>query len=119
MRWISRFYPSGTAIRVQDRAVSHGLTSWEWAEQLFRVYPRAEFEASDALLYLFKLSGPNGETYIVEPDATPLQYINPPFVVSLQHPESWRHPVNRVIAARAKRRFERLGLEQLASGSVN
>jgi hypothetical protein len=110
MQWITRFYPPDAEIRVQDRAASHGLTSWEWAEQLFQVYPRAEFEASDALLYLVKLSLPKGETYIVEPDAKPLQYINPPFVVSLHHPESWRYPFNRVVAARAKHRFERLAL---------
>lgn len=111
-RWITRFYSRDTDIRVQDRAASHGLTSWEWAKQLFQLYPSAEFEASDALLYLVELSLPNGETYIVEPGVKPLQYIKPPFVVSLQHPEPRRYPINRVIAALGKHRFERLRLPQ-------
>jgi hypothetical protein len=108
MRWITTFYSPRTELRVQDRAVSHGLTSWEWAQQLFQAYPRIEFEASDALLCLFRLSSPTGEIYIVEPDLKPLQYIKRPFVLSLQHPELWRHPLNRILAAGAKRRFERL-----------
>lgn len=110
MRWAEQIYPADTELLVQDRAASHGLTSVEWAEQLFRVYPRAEFEASDTLLHLIQLALPGGAMYIVEPNGEPLQYIGPPFVVSLQHPESWRYPVNRVIAARAKRRFRRLRL---------
>ncbi len=59
---------------------------------------------------MIEISLPGGETYIVEPDGTPLQYIKPPFVVSLHYPESWRYPVNRAVAARAKRRFQDLGL---------
>ena len=112
MRWMERFYPAAGELRVQDRAASHGLTSWEWAEQLFPAFPRAQFEASDILLHLIRLSLTGGETYIVEPDGRPLQYINPPFVVSLAHPESRKHPVNGLIAARAKRRFRRLSLPE-------
>jgi hypothetical protein len=111
MRWIERFYPADTELRVQDRAASHGLTSWEWAEQLCRVFPRAEMEVSDALLSLIKLTLPSGESYIVEPSGKPLQYIKAPFVVSIDYPESWRYPINRlIIAARAKQRFQRLNL---------
>lgn len=111
MRWIERSYPADTELRVQDRAASHGLTSWEWAEPLFRAYPRAEMEVSDALLHLTKLTLPSGEVYITEPGGKPLQYIKAPFVVSVDYPESWRYPVNRlIIAARAKQRFEQLDL---------
>src|ERR1017187_10065780 len=49
LRWMKRFYPADAELRVQDRAASNGLTSWEWAEPLFLVFPRAEFEASDVL----------------------------------------------------------------------
>ena len=108
MRWIKRFYPPDTELRVQDRAASSGLTSWEWAEPLFHAFPLAEFEASDVLLYLVQLSLPTGEIYITEPDGKPLQYIRPPFVVSLDYRESWRFPVNRMIAIRAKRRLKHL-----------
>jgi hypothetical protein len=112
MRSISDSYPPDTPLHVQDRAVSHGLTSWEWARELLAVYARAEFEASDVLLHLFELTLPSGETYILEPDGKPLQYINPPFVVSLHHRESWRYPVNHAVAARARRRFKQLSLPE-------
>jgi hypothetical protein len=112
LRLMRSFYPLETELRVQDRAASHGLTSWEWAEQLLPVYPRAEFEGSDLLLYLFKISLRSGETYIVEPDGKPLQYMKPPFVVALHDPESWRYPVNRAIATCARRKFQQLNLPQ-------
>jgi len=112
MRWMERLYPAGAELRVQDRAASHGLTSWEWAEQLFTVFPRAQFEASDILLYLIRLSLAGGETYIAEPDGRPLQYIKPPFVVSLRHREPLRYPLNHLIAAWARRRFRRLSLPE-------
>lgn len=108
--WISRFYPPGSRIAIQDRAVSHGLTSKEFAERIFALYPDAEFEASDLLLGLVELTLSNGEVYITEQNGTPLQYIKAPFVVSLFHEEPRRYPVNRLIAARARRRFERLNL---------
>jgi hypothetical protein len=62
------------------------------------------------LLDLVELSLPDGSAYIVEPDGTPLQYIRAPFVVPVYHQESRRYPVNRWLAARARRRFERLRL---------
>jgi hypothetical protein len=108
LRLMRSLYPVETELRVQDRAASHGLTSWEWAEQLLPLYPHAELEGSDVLLYLLKVSLPSGETYIVEPDGTPLQYIKPPFVVTLHYRESWRYPVNRAIATRARRKFHQL-----------
>lgn len=112
MRWMKRLFLGEAELRVQDRAVSSGLTSWEWAEQLFQVFPAANFEASDILLYLIRLLLPDGATFITEPDGRPLQYSKPPFVVSLQHPELRRYPVNRLIAARAKRRFLDLRLPE-------
>jgi hypothetical protein len=112
LRWMEQLFPDGAELRVQDRAVSSGLTSWEWAEQLFPVFPQAQFEASDILLHLVQVSLPDGATYIAEPDGRPLQYSKPPFVVSLQHPESLRYPLNRAVAFRAKRRFERLRLPE-------
>lgn len=109
MRWMERSYAADSAIEIQDRAVSHGLTSWEWAGCVFRAFPLARFEASDILLELIEISR-GGETYIVEPNGRPIQYIKPPFVVSIEHPEPRRYPVNRIVAARARGRFERLGL---------
>ncbi len=110
MRIVERFYRTDAELYVQDRAVSHGLTSCELAEQLFQVFPRAEFEASDRVLFLFRLSLENGETYIVEPNGQPLQYIKPPFAVVLSHREPPQYPLNQLIAARAKWRFRHLPL---------
>jgi hypothetical protein len=106
---LRRIYGPGTRLVVQDRAVSHGLTSLEWAQQLLRVFPNLEFEASDRLTYLIQLELPSGEKYILEPGGQALQYINPPFVVGLLHKESPFYPVNRLVAAFAKRRLRHFG----------
>jgi hypothetical protein len=96
---------SDAELLVEDRAVSHGLTSLELARQIFQAFPQSRFEASDKLLYLVQLSLASGEKYMLEPDGQPLQYIKPPFVVSLAHEESIRFPVNRLVAAQARRRL--------------
>jgi len=107
MRWIAELVADGRTdapIRIQDRAVSSGLTSAEWAQSLYDRFPNVEFEASDLLTELRELAG-NGESWMLEPNGTLLQYIRPPFVVSMHHPESWRNPLLRWVAARAKKRF--------------
>jgi hypothetical protein len=110
MRWIAKSYGADTALHVQDRAASHALTSYEWAVKLLEQYPEATFEASDKMFWLVRLSINGGGTYVIEPGGELLQYIRPPFVVSLQRREPWRFLVNRAIAARARRRFQRLSL---------
>ena len=55
-RWMSELFASEAAIRIQDRAASHCLTSHDWAQRIFAVYSRAEFEASDLILCLYELS---------------------------------------------------------------
>jgi len=109
---LKRFFPVESAIRVEDRAASHGLTSCEWAKRLLPVFPAAELEASDVLLQLLELSVDGGEIIITEVDGTPLQYIKAPFVLSLHHPESWRNPLRRWAAARFRKRFDALGLPE-------
>lgn len=109
MKWMERIFPANSEIRVQDRAASHGLTSQEWAERVFRSFPGARFEASDILLELFEIWR-DGEAYIVEPNGRAIQFVKPPFVVSLGDAEPRRYPVNQMVARWAKRRFERLRL---------
>jgi hypothetical protein len=109
IRWMKREYPAGAEIQIQDRAASHGLTSLEWAERVFKSFPNARFEASDILLELFEIRR-DGTAYIVEPNGRAIQFIQSPWVVSLEHAEPRRYPVNRMVARWAKRRFERLGL---------
>jgi hypothetical protein len=109
LQWLGKLYSPGSSFLVQDRAVSHGLTSKEFADRIFEHFPNAGFEASDLLLGLVELSV-DGEVYIAERSGTPLQYIKAPFVVPLYHKESRRYPWNRWVAARARRRFENLNL---------
>jgi hypothetical protein len=111
-RWMSELFMPEAPIRIQDRAASHCLTSQEWAQGIFATYSRAEFEASDLILSLYELSLPSGEIYIVEPGGEPLQYIRPPFVLSVRHREPRRYPLNLWMGARARRRFARLGLPE-------
>jgi hypothetical protein len=110
LRLMRQFFRPEAVIRLEDRAVSHGLTSAEWAQRLLPVFPAAEIEASDLVLQLIELSVEGGATFITELDGTPLQYIRPPFVVSVLHAESWRNPLRRLIAAEARKRFSRLRL---------
>lgn len=109
IRWMKQAYAADAEIQIQDRAVSHGLTSLEWAERLFPSFPRARFEASDILLELFEIQR-DGTAYIVEPNGRAIQFIQSPWVVSLEHAEPKRYPVNRIVAGWARRRFQRLGL---------
>ena len=108
IKMLQRLYPSDFALSVEDRAVSHGLTSLELAQCLFEVFPSAHFEASDRFLHLIQFSLASGACYVLEPEGQPLQFIKPPFVVSLAQKESKLLPVNRLIAAWAKRRLRRL-----------
>jgi hypothetical protein len=108
LEWMQRLFRTDAELRIQDRAASHCLTSWELAQRVFPVFPRASLEASDRVLHLLELSFPSGETYILEPDGQPLQYIRPPIVVSLSGGESRRYPVNRLIARWAAWRFKRM-----------
>jgi hypothetical protein len=96
------------AIQIQDRAVSSGLTSCQWAKRLFAVFPNARFEASDLITELQEICANTGERYVTEPGGEPLQYIRPPFVVALNYPESWRNPLLRYVATRARSRYKRL-----------
>ncbi len=110
LRWMQKLFPPGAEIHVEDRAVSHGLTSKEWAERVFQAFPNARFEASDVLLELYEISR-GGAAYVLEPSGRAIQYVKSPFVVSLvDQAEPRRYPVNWVVARWAKRRFEALKL---------
>jgi hypothetical protein len=112
LKLLGEAYKPDAPLRVQDRAVSHALTSCEWAEQLLQVFPNADFEASDLLLNLYAIALSPRETYIVEPGGNPLQWVRPPFVVHLSQREPWRYLLNHLLAARAKRQFERLRIAE-------
>lgn len=110
LRWMAELFAPEAALRIQDRAASHCLTSYEWAVRIFAAHFRAEFEASDQFLYLHELTLAGGEKYIVEPSGKPLQYIRPPLVLSACHREPRRYPLNLLLGLWARRRFARLAL---------
>lgn len=106
-----RMFAPSAPLRIQDRAASSGLTSAEWAHRVFEEFPGADFEASDTLRELIEWSPAPGETYILEPGGAPLQYISPPFVVSLLNPEPWINPARVLAARRGLRRLRTLPSE--------
>jgi hypothetical protein len=104
----SSFSPS-QQLRVEDWAASDCLTSAEWASELLPLFPDLEFTASDLLLFLFEVKRKGREErFIVEPDATPLQYIRPPFVVRLSQPEPKLFLVNWLLARSARKSWSRV-----------
>jgi hypothetical protein len=92
---------------VEDWAVSSGTTAAEWFTRLKAGFPRVRFTASDAALYLVEARR-GDDTYILQPDGTPIQYVRPPFVVSLVRKHNWLYPVNRLVQERALREWERI-----------
>jgi hypothetical protein len=93
-------------ITVEDWAASTCLTSCEWAESLFPIFPRLHFAASDRELFFVEVEQKNsGEIFVAEPDGRPLQYIRPPLVIRMQPPEPWLLPINRLFYLRALRRW--------------
>lgn len=110
--WIEKMFPADTPLKIQDRAVSHGLTSAEWAKMLFPRFPQAEMLATDILVELIELQLPDGTSFIFDdPGQAPLQYLAPPrFAVPVYHLESWRFPVNRILGGQAQRNLESLRL---------
>lgn len=95
---------SDAPIEVHDWAASDCLASAEWAESLWEISPSARLVASDIFLNLIEATRSDGtEAYILEPDGAPLQYIRRPFVLSLQKRIPPYYPVNRFLAARARR----------------
>lgn len=100
-------FPVGARLRVEDWAASSGITAAEWFSTLRGDYPDLQFTASDRTLYLIEIRQPSHRgIYIVEPDGTPVQYILPPFVVSLVQNQHWAFPVNRMLREKALRQWK-------------
>jgi len=94
-------------LTVEDWAVSSGTTASKWYQRLMAGFPRVRFTASDAELYLVEARH-GDDVFILQPDGTPIQYVRPPFVVSLVHKHRWLYPVNRFVQARALREWMRI-----------
>jgi hypothetical protein len=109
---LPRHFDTSQPLMIQDRAVSHALTSAEWAKAVLPAFPHAHFEASDMVLSLLVLSLRDGSSYVAEPDGTVLQASRGRFVFSMFHRESLRYPLHRLLAAREQRKFRDLPIPE-------
>lgn len=110
--WVQKLYPEGGPLRVEDRAVSNGLTAVEWAAPLLAQFPELHYEASDILLHLLELTLDGAGVYITEANGAPLQYIRPPYVTPLNYPGARRYVLNRAMAMLALRRLKQARLPE-------
>ncbi|MBV8895737.1 MAG: hypothetical protein JO051_04435 [Acidobacteriaceae bacterium] len=105
---LSTHFNAQTPLEVEDWAASACLTSSEWAQSLFPLFPRSKFVASDILLFLVELRDASQGTFVFEPGGAPLQFIKPPFVIRMTPPERWVFTVNRFLGDGAWRRWRKL-----------
>lgn len=107
-RILSRNFSSLESLVVEDWAASACLTSCEWAESLFPLFPRMRFTASDLALFLVEVEDvDSGDIFAAEQDGRLLQHVRPPFVIRMEPPEPWSTPLNRILSLRARRRWKR------------
>lgn len=104
---LTRHFAASEKLLVEDWAASDCLTSSEWAESLLPLFPHLDFIASDLLLFLIEARETGTEKrFIFEPGGQPLQYVDPPFVIRLSHPEPIVFPYNWLLYRSAKRRWQ-------------
>src|SRR5580698_1754884 len=102
---MKRNYSADQELDMHDSAASDGLLSVHWAERVHAAFPGARMTASDVTLYLTEALAESGELYIMEPSGRPIQYTRPPFVVSMDIPESRLYPLNVLVRAWGRRRL--------------
>lgn len=107
-RIMRKVFAADQNIQVHDWAASTGVLSVEWAKQTLAHFPHAALTASDYFLFLIEAQNSAGETYILEPDGTAIQYIKPPFVVPLVGKERIIFVLNRLAMAWARRAVDEL-----------
>jgi hypothetical protein len=110
-RVLQRTFPADRCLDIHDMGASDALLSMLWAKRVFAAFPRARMTASDIILYFteaFWVS--SGETYILQPDGTPIQYTKAPFVVWLPRREHPAYVLNALVRTWARRRLRKLGL---------
>lgn len=107
-RVIREHIPPGAALVVEDCAVSSGITAAEWYRRLQVDYPDVRFTASDRTLFLVEVrSAGRPGAFVVQADGVPIQFVLPPFVVSLIQPQHWIYVVNRAVRALGRRLWAR------------
>jgi hypothetical protein len=112
---LQRHFRADAPLDVQDLAASDCVTSSEWAETLLPLFPAATLHASDLTLFLVEALLDDGTLYILESDGHALQCIQSSLVIQLDPMESYRFPVNRLLARRALARLASLRLQMPGS----
>ena len=105
---LERIFPADRSLVIHDLAASDGLLSMLWAKRIFEHFPGARMTASDVFLYFTEAVWNSRETYILEPDGTPIQYTRAPFVVPLHAREHPAYLVNALVRSWARRRVRQL-----------
>jgi hypothetical protein len=108
-RVLANSFSGSEELAVEDWAASACLTSCDWAESLFPIFPRLQFAASDLAVVLVDLEDTrSGEVFITEESGHALQYVRGSLVIRMEPPETWAAPVNRLLYMRAQKRSEEL-----------
>jgi hypothetical protein len=81
-----------------------------WAKRIFASFPNARVIASDIMQYFTEAVWRGGESYILEPNGTPIQYTKVPFVVSVAAREPAALPLNALVRTLSRRRLDNLRL---------
>jgi hypothetical protein len=103
---LRKLFPTDKALVVHDLGASDGRLSMSWAKRIFKHFPTAHITASDNVLFLVEAIWNFKEVYILEPDGTPIQYTNAPFVVPLHARESIVYIINALVRLWAKRHLQ-------------
>jgi hypothetical protein len=110
-RVLQRTFSADQCFDIHDIGASDGVLSMQWAERVFAAFPLARMTASDISLYFTEAVWVrSGETYILEPDGTPIQYAKAPFVVSLPRREHPAYLLNALVRGWASWRLRKLRL---------
>jgi len=108
---LQRTFSADQCLDIHDMGASDAFLSMQWAERVFAAFPLARMTASDISLYFTEAVWvSSGETYILEPDGTPIQYTKAPFVVWLPRREHPAYLLNALVRRWAGWRLRKLRL---------
>ncbi len=102
---LRRLYSRSTALMLHDVAASDCQLSARWGALVRQDFEDAQLTASDLLFCLTEAVSDSCESYILEPSGEAIQYIRPPFVVTMGARESRLYPVNALVQKWGKRRL--------------
>ena len=94
---LQRQFSGSDQFKLWDWGSSDGVSVLEWTERVWPLFPGASFVASDLVLNLWLAKRRPSEYFVFQPDLSPLQFVHPPFVIPLTHPESPVYLINTLL----------------------